>query len=91
MIRGTLDFFPLKNDSNSKRKRVLRRHTETFYTNQASNKHLAGNGFVIRQHVIVTRSRLLVKLFYRNGESTTIALRNFRTEEELKAHKSTIY
>ncbi|GBM32272.1 hypothetical protein AVEN_275039-1 [Araneus ventricosus] len=33
---------------------------------------------------------LLVKLFYTNGESTTIALRKFRTEEGLKAQKSPI-
>lgn len=33
---------------------------------------------------------LLVKLFYKNGESTTIALRKFRTEKGLKAQKSPI-
>ncbi|GBN87429.1 hypothetical protein AVEN_74048-1 [Araneus ventricosus] len=53
-----------------------------------------------RQHTIVTRSSepfdpgsmlllpdraLVVKLFYKNGESATIELRMFRTEEGLKS------
>lgn len=33
---------------------------------------------------------LVVKLFYKNGESTTVTLRKFRTEKGLKAQKSPI-
>ena len=33
---------------------------------------------------------LVVKLLYKNGESTTVTLRKFRTEKGLKAQKSPI-
>ncbi|GBN44856.1 hypothetical protein AVEN_265279-1 [Araneus ventricosus] len=79
MIRGTLNFFPLKDDSKSNRKRVLTRHTETFYANQASNKTPEMDSSFDTGILLSLPDRaLVVKLFCKNGESTTIALRKFR-------------
>ncbi|GBN25055.1 hypothetical protein AVEN_65054-1 [Araneus ventricosus] len=92
MIRGTLDFFPVKeDDSKSNRKRTLTRHTETFYANQATNKTPGyiemDSSFYPNSMLSLPDRVLVVKLFYKNGESTIIALRKFRTEEGLKAQK----
>ena len=57
-----------------------------------SIKYLAGNRSVIRslQHTFFTRLGIGVKLFYKNGESTTVTLQKFRSEKELKVQKNPI-
>ena len=67
---------------------VLRR----FIQIRLSITYLAGNRSDIRcrQHAFSPDRALVVKLFYKNREPTTVTSRKFRTEKGLKAQKNPI-